>query len=157
MKLLVVYYSHDGNTKEYAERIAAEKGADIMELKPVKDIPNGKFAKIMTGGFLASFGFGTGLHSTGISPVIYEKIVLGTPVWAGKPCAAVNEFLKKNEVADKITSVFTLSGSGDNEKCVAVLKKKLPGLENTVSLADKYNQELYKENEEKFIQFMEKI
>lgn len=157
MKLLVVYYSHTGNTKEYAERIASATGADIMELKPVKDIPNSKFGGIMTGGFLASMGLGTKLHSAGVSPLVYEKIIIGTPVWAGKTCAAVNEFIKQYDVADKVSGAFILSGSGNADSCIEVLNKKFPNLKTTVSLADKYNSELYKYNEDKLNDFIENI
>jgi len=157
MKLLVVYYSHDGNTKAYAERIAAEKGADIMELRPVKDIPDAMGKKMMQGGFLATFGLGTRLHSTGVSPLIYDEIILGTPIWAGKPCAAVNEFIKSFEVNEKVTSVFTLSGGGDNDKCMKVLKKKFPNLRNSVALADRVNTEMYPQNEEKIKSFIDAI
>lgn len=155
MKLLVVYYSHDGNTKEYAKRIAIEKNADLLELKPVKDIPKSRFGMIMQGGFLATFGLGTKLHSTGVSPVIYENIIIGTPVWAGKPCAAINEFIKKFEVSDKIVGAFVLSGSGNGETCIEALKAKCPNISATVSLVDKSNAALYKDNESKLIEFID--
>lgn len=157
MKLLVVYFSLDGNTREIAEHIAKEKSADIMELKPVKELPKSTFGKIMAGGFLATIGAGCKLHLTGVSPLIYENIVLGTPVWAGKPSPAVNEFIKKFNVADKVTSVFTFSGSGDDTKCVEVLKKKLPNLRNTVSLVDRKVPEKAVHNAEKLTEFMERI
>lgn len=157
MKLLVVYYSLDGNTREIAEYIAKEKSADLMELKPVKGLPKKMFPKMMKGGFLATIGAGCKLHSTGVSPLIYENIVLGFPVWAGKPCPAANEFINKFNVADKVTSVFTFSGSGDNEKCIEIIKKKLPNLENTVSLVDRNVPEKAVHNAEKLKEFMDRI
>jgi len=38
MKTLVVYYSLEGNTKFIAETISKTVGADLLELKPIKDI-----------------------------------------------------------------------------------------------------------------------
>ena len=42
----------------------------------------------------------------------------------------------KHALTDKITAAFTLSGSGDDTRCVRQLRKLLPQLGQTVSLAD---------------------
>jgi len=38
-KILVVYFSHSGNTRVVAQQIQKATGADIFEIKPVKDYP----------------------------------------------------------------------------------------------------------------------
>lgn len=45
MKKLVVFYSFEGNTKFLAEAIANEIKADILELKPKKEIKTKGFFK----------------------------------------------------------------------------------------------------------------
>ena len=40
MKAIIVYYSMSGNVKQTAERIAAETGADMLALHPVKAYPD---------------------------------------------------------------------------------------------------------------------
>ena len=47
MKKLVIFYSFEGNTKYIAENIAEAVDADILELKPVKDIKSNGFMKYL--------------------------------------------------------------------------------------------------------------
>jgi len=44
-KILVVYYSFEGSTRLMAETIAHELKADVLELKPVKDLQSKGFMK----------------------------------------------------------------------------------------------------------------
>lgn len=157
MKTLVVYYSLEGNTKEAAEKIAKDISADILELKPVKDVPKEGGKKFLFGGIKAVFGTGTKLQKIESNPLDYDRIILGTPVWAGKPAPAIKTFLKKYEVKDKVTSLFTLSGSGNDKGCVANLKKKLPQMKHTVTLFDRNNTEQAAGNEEKLNTFIEAL
>ena len=78
----------------------------------------------------------------------YDEIIIGTPVWAGKNAPAVNTLLKNKQIREKVTAVFTLSGGGDNDRCVARLRKMLPKLKHTAALADK-NHKSARLNEEK--------
>ena len=45
MKILIVYYSLEGNTKYVAEKIAEQTGADLLCLEPEKAYPTGKVTK----------------------------------------------------------------------------------------------------------------
>ena len=58
------------------------------------------------------------------------------PVWAGMPASPVNTFIKNYGVADKIDAVFTFSGGGDNDRCLAQLSKSLKNIKSQVALAD---------------------
>lgn len=50
MKTLVIFYSLEGSCRYAAKRIADACGADLLELKPVKDIKAGKVTKYFWGG-----------------------------------------------------------------------------------------------------------
>ena len=67
----------------------------------------------------------------------YDEIILGFPIWAGKNASPINTVLKDMSVRGKVTSVFTLSGGGDNDKCIAVLRKNFPRLETLLHSADR--------------------
>lgn len=56
MKKLVVFYSFEGNTKFLAEAIAKGIKADILELKPEKDLKTKGFFKYPLGGVQVVFG-----------------------------------------------------------------------------------------------------
>lgn len=155
MKDLVVYYSLEGNTRQAAERIAERLHADILQLQTVKEILKSKM-KFFIGGMQATFGVCAKLKPLALNPEQYDRIILGTPVWAGKATPAVNAFLKKFNVKNKVTALFTLSGGGDNDKCVRYLKKKLAHLRTTVALADRNHPDA-SENERKLNGFVEEL
>lgn len=101
---LIVYYSRTGNTKAVCEALQKELGCDIIE---IKDLTNreGRW-----GYYTAAFGSIFGTH-TGIDPVefnlaSYANIIVGSPVWAGKPSAAIRTFLEENRLAGK--NIFLL-------------------------------------------------
>lgn len=138
MKDLVVYYSLEGNTKQAAEMIAQKLDTDILQIETDNKIPKSNL-KFFIGGMQALFRVCVKIKSLETDPEKYDRIILGTPVWASRPAPAINTFLKKYNVKDKVTALFTCSGGGDNETCVQHLKKMLPILKTVVALADRNN------------------
>lgn len=156
MKRVIVYYSLTNNTKEAAEHLAGKLDADLYQIETLKPMPKGKGMQMMLGGMKATFGMHPAIKGVPDELTEYAEIVLGTPIWAGKNAPAVNTLLKSKEVREKITAVFTFSGGGDNDKCMAGLQKKLPNLKHTVALADR-NNKLASENERKLDTFAEEL
>ena len=156
MKTLVVYYSLEGNTKEAAEKIASSLGADIMALVPVKDIPKKGLMKFVHGGSGATMGKGTELQPYTLDASTYDAIIIGTPVWAGKPCTGINQFLMDLKTPEKIIGAFAFAG-GSAEKCLSILCEKLPSIKHKVSLADRNSKKLAPENEGKLCAFIEAL
>jgi flavodoxin len=108
LKSLVVYYSRTGNTRFVAETIAAEIGADVEEVIDLKK-RSGAFG-FLSGGFAARLGKQTKIAPTTKSPVGYDLIIAGTPVWAGRPSPAITTYLKKNDLSGKKVAVFFAQG-----------------------------------------------
>ena len=155
MKTLIVYYSLSGNVKEKAEELAEKLSADLLRIEPVKEIPTDSRNKmIMTGGMYATFGILPKLKPLGVDLEPYDSIILGTPVWAGKPAVAASAFVKTCGCPEKIYGVFTCSGSGNNDKCLDYLEKRLDNLKYAASFADNYNEELAKYNDEVMADFL---
>lgn len=154
MKRIVVYYSLEGNTEKAAKQIAEELGAEIVKIEPVKSIPPDSDKKFMVGGMQAVFGICPQLQNESFDEAAYDQVILGTPVWAGKCASPVRSFIKKNRLDEKVTAVFTCSGGGDNDGCIANLKKKLHHIQHTVALADQNNQELSGENGSRLASFI---
>ena len=46
MKKLIIFYSFEGNTKLIAENIAKAIDADILELKPEKEVKTKSFMRV---------------------------------------------------------------------------------------------------------------
>ena len=92
MKTLVVYYSHSGNTKQVAEEIAKNSGADIEAIAPAQAI-KGVF------GYIAAAAAAWRKRPSDIQPVkydpsAYDLIIIGTPVWAWSLAPAVRRYLE---------------------------------------------------------------
>ena len=149
MKVLVVYYSLEGNTKEAAEKIASGLDADTMQLLPVKDIPKKGLLKFLHGGSGATKAKGTELQPYSRNAADYDAIILGTPVWASRPSMAMNQFLSDYSEKEKIIGAFAFAAGGDCSKCLARLKDKAPSIKATCALADRKNKKLAADNEKK--------
>ena len=109
MKSLVVYYTRTGNARFVAETIAAEIGADVEEVIDLKKRTG--VLGYLSGGSDARRGKETEIASTKKSPAEYDLVIVGTPVWAGRPAPAILTYLKKHDFADKKVAVFFTQGS----------------------------------------------
>ena len=121
MKSLVVYYTRGGNTRFVAETIVAEIGADLEEVVDLKK--RSGILGYLRGGRDASQGRETEISPTVKSPTAYELIILGSPIWAGKPAPAINTYINKNDLSGKKVAVFFSQGG-----------KKITGFEEAKAL-----------------------
>ena len=106
---MVIYYSWSGNTKAYAETLAAKKGLNTFQLKEKKGRKTGKLA------FLRACLQGITKKQTAVVslPDIskYEEVFICTPVWASGPAPAVRYFLNHSDLSGKkVNFLFTCGG-----------------------------------------------
>jgi flavodoxin len=123
-KILIVYYSLTGNTKFIAEAIAESINADILELKPVKELDAESGMKYFWGGFQASMKKKPKLKDFEINPLDYDIIFLGTPVWAWTFSPPIRSFLSNYDLKDKKVALWTCS-AGTGEKAMKRFKDAL--------------------------------
>jgi flavodoxin len=128
MKKLVVYYSFDGNTRFIAERIAAATGADLLELKPKKDLQTRGFMKYLWGGRQVVHKETPELETFEYDPAAYDLLFVGTPVWAFTYAPAMRSFLLNHRPSARKVALFCCSGGGPG-KTLATLKAALAGNE----------------------------
>lgn len=114
MNKLVIFYSLNGNTKLIAENIAQAAGADLLELKPKKDIPSKGLMKYLQGGKAAVTKAKTELLPFDKDPGQYDLFFIGTPVWAGTYTPALNTFFATHPLSNKKIALFCchLGGKG---------------------------------------------
>lgn len=125
MKNLVVYYSLEGNTKLIAETIRKEINADMLELRPEKQYPNKGFKKYFWGGKSVVFKEQPKLLNKWIDISIYDRVFIGTPVWAGTYAAPFNTFFNQHKLKNKEVALFACHGGGGADKCLNNFKKEL--------------------------------
>lgn len=112
MKILVVFYSLDGNTKLIAESIAEAVNGDLLEIKPVKEITRNNFLKIFAGGKQAITKAEPELMPFNVKPQDYDVIFIGTPVWAWTFAPALRTFFRDVKLKDKKIGLFCCHGGG---------------------------------------------
>lgn len=123
MKSLVVYYTRTGNARFVAETVAAEIGADVEEVIDLKKRTGA--LGFLSGGFDARRGKETEIAPTKKSPSEYDLVIVGTPIWAGRPTPAILTYLKKHDFADKKVAVFFTKG-GKKPQAIDETKALIP-------------------------------
>jgi flavodoxin len=109
-KALIVYYSRTGKTRIVAQKLSELTGADLGEIQERK-------SRTGAMGFLSAgkdtvFKSRVALTETP-DPTPYDVVILGMPVWAFQPPAAMREYLRGTPLSDKTICAFcTSDGSG---------------------------------------------
>lgn len=127
MKTAVVYYSYTGNTHRVAQLIIGvlkSRGEEAIpvRIRPLKEETN--FLKQCRDSFLRKK---PELYKTLLELKNYDRIILGSPVWAFNPAPALNTYLDNcTSLEGKEAICFVTYGSGaGKEKALGILKKSL--------------------------------
>ena len=125
MKPLVVYFSRTGTTKKVAEAIAQALACDIEELVDTQK-------RSGLGGWLRSGKQATKEELTTLQPLkkdlaMYDLIIVGGPVWAGKVSVPVRSFLVQNKDKMKEVAFFFTSGGKENGPKIFPAMEQLGG------------------------------
>lgn len=124
MKSLIIYYSFEGSTKFIAETIAKETGADLLELKPEKELKSHGFSKYIWGGRQVVMKIKPKLLPFAKNPNDYDVIIIGTPVWAYTFTPPLRTFFSEVKLQNKKIVLFCCS-DGEKGKIFENMKKEL--------------------------------
>ncbi|MDO4621069.1 MAG: flavodoxin [Lachnospiraceae bacterium] len=116
-KTLVVYYSAQGHTVNFANAIAEELNADLFELTPVEEYTeddlnwrdgNSRVSREHDDESLRDIA----LVSTEVENWdSYDTVYIGYPIWWGIAAWPVDNFVKNNDFTGKTVIPFTTSSS----------------------------------------------
>jgi menaquinone-dependent protoporphyrinogen IX oxidase len=113
MKSLVVYYSLTGKTRLVAQTIAEALNAALVEITE-KRPPVMPFVYV-SGSFAALTNRKSKINPINVDLKQYERIFVGSPIWASRPVPAVNSFIyRTNFEGRSVVPFFTMGG--DNAK-----------------------------------------
>ncbi len=126
MRKLVIYYSFESNTRFIAENIKEEIDADILELKPKKEMISKGFMKYIIGSIDVLMKKKPELLPLGKEPQDYDILFIGTPVWAWSYAPALNTFFSSAELRDKKIALFCCH-TGRQGEVFEKMKKTLAG------------------------------
>jgi len=127
MRSAVIYYSFSGNTHRVAQvltDILKEKGDEVIpvRIRPLKEEKN--FLLQCKGAF---FGNKPELYRTLLDMKGFDRILIGSPVWAFKPAPAINTYLDKCSSLEAKTAVcfVTYASGAGKDKALDIMKKAL--------------------------------
>ena len=145
-KILIVYYSLTGNTKFIAEALIDSIEADILELKPIKELKADSSTRFIWGGYQSTMKKKPKLIDFDINPLEYDLIILGTPVWAWNISPPMRSFLSKFDLTSKKVALW-MCHAGDGVKAMNRFKETLKGA-NIVEIIS-FQDPLKKDSDEK--------
>ena len=115
MKALVVFFSHNGNTRLVAEIVANVLGADQEELKPEKPLNASGAGYVMWGLRQLVSESKPALRPLEHDPRAYDLIVIGTPVWSYTLSPPVRTFLESVDFSGKKVALFCCHGGSPRD------------------------------------------
>jgi flavodoxin len=112
MRILVTYYSRNGNTKTVGEALASALGADSDEIIDEK-------MRLGVIGYMKAARDARGLKTTDIqfekNPEDYDIILIGSPIWWDNLTPAVRTYLTDHDLTGKKVGFFITSQDVDRE------------------------------------------
>ncbi len=125
-KMLVVYYSHSGNTREIANLIQKETEADTFEIQTEKPYPKEYNDVVNQAKEEINKGCKPALKSKVNNLKDYDVIFVGSPNWWSTIAPPVTAFLSENDLSGKTVVPFCTHGGGGMAGCAADIAKLTP-------------------------------
>ena len=115
-KTLILYYSRTGNTKLCCEALQKELGADMIEIKDLKNRSGGW--GFFTGAVGSMFDVHTDLDPVKPDLSPYKNIIIASPIWTGTLSTAIRTLIDKNQFDGKKVLLFTTTNAAEKEKYI---------------------------------------
>jgi len=116
MKTAVVYYTRFGHTAKVAEAMAESLGAEKRRIEPVKEY--GFFGM----GFRSAFNVRMKLKPMDLDFSGFDRVVLCTPVWAGRPACPARTFLRDAKLEGRQLAVLFCVAGSEIDRAIEVVR-----------------------------------
>lgn len=110
--LLIVYYSHSGNTRKLAELIGQKTGGTLFELLPEEPYPTAYGTVVEQAKKEIRAGYRPALKNNIEHMEAYDTILIGTPNWWSSVAPPVATFLESHDFSNKTIAPFCTHGGG---------------------------------------------
>ncbi len=124
--ILIVYYSHSGNTREIAETIHREVGGMLAELQPVTPYPTDYDEVVRQAVKEIRAGYTPPLKAGVPDTAAFDTVFVGSPNWIRTVTPPVVSFLKEHNLPGKTVIPFCSHGGGGEENVLKDIGKHCP-------------------------------
>jgi flavodoxin len=121
-KILIMYYSRTGNTKMCCEVLQKELGADMIEIKDLKNRSSGW--GFFTGAVGSMFNVHTNIDPLNPDLSSYKNIIIASPIWTGTLSTAIRTLIDKNQFDNNKVILFTTTNAAEKEKYIEKSKSR---------------------------------
>lgn len=122
-KILILYYSYEGSTKQLAQAIATNLSVDIEPITPVTEqIVKTGLSKYLWGGRQVLMKAKPAIEPLTVDIADYDFILIGSPVWAGTFAPPIRTLFDQPALVGKSIACF-FTHKGGPGKVVAKAKQ----------------------------------
>ena len=125
-KILIVYFSHTGNTREIAKQIHMNIGGDLIEIETIDKYPEDHSEILEQARKEITAGYNPALKTKIENIKEYTVLFLGYPNWWGTIPTPVSTFLAEHDLSGKPIAPFCTHGTGGLARTVEAIKKACP-------------------------------
>ena len=122
-RVLIVYFSHSGNTREMANQIHVIVGGDLFEIVTVHPYPQ-EYKAVIAVAKRSRFPIPAQADEEGGEPGLYDQI-LSLPAGGTLPMALMT-FLEENDLSGKTIVPFCTHGGGGWKKVSRTFRARSP-------------------------------
>lgn len=122
-KILILYYSRTNNTKMCCEALQKELGADVLEIKDLKNRAGGW--GFFTGAVGSLFNVHTDIEPAHPDLSGYRNIIIASPIWTGTLATAIRTLIDDNRWDGKNVVLFTTTNAAEKEKYIEKSKARV--------------------------------
>ncbi len=132
-KTLVVYYSAQNHTKDVAQKVAENLGADLFEIEPKEKYSEDDLDWTDDDSRVTKEHEDTSLRNVELKTTEvenwdqYDTVFIGYPIWWGIAAWPVDTFVKANDFSNKTVIPFCTSASSGLGESGAKLQKEAKG------------------------------
>ncbi|MDD1654232.1 MAG: NAD(P)H-dependent oxidoreductase [Methanomicrobiales archaeon] len=131
MNICYIYHSETGNTRGIADRCLAATGGDRIEVYDLQHY--NKITKFLVGGRRAGKGLSDPIEPSTIDASKYDLMVIGSPVWGGKPTPAINAAIQALKGCEGKKGVLFVTCGGSPGESLFLMRKALEGRRVTIA------------------------
>jgi flavodoxin len=125
-RILIVYFSHSGNTRRIAEEIERNIGGDLIEIETIDEYPSDHNEILEQARKEIGAGYRPALKTKTENIGEYSLFFLGYPNWWGTIPTPVSAFLAEHDLSGKAIAPFCTHGTGGLARTVEAVIKMCP-------------------------------